>query len=51
MDVERIDHIVLTVQNIEKTVTFYPSVMGMKKVVFGNERVALSFGNQKINLH
>lgn len=51
MQVERIDHLVLTVKDIDKTVNFYMSVMGMKKVVFGEGRVALSFGNQKINLH
>ena len=51
MQVERIDHLVLTVKNIDTTVDFYTSVMGMKKVVFGENRVALSFGEQKINLH
>lgn len=51
MQVDRIDHLVLTVKNIELTVNFYQSVMGMKKEVFGQSRVALTFGNQKINLH
>lgn len=51
MQIERIDHLVLTVKNIDATVNFYTSVMGMEKVVFGEGRVALSFGNQKINLH
>ncbi|MDO6515524.1 MULTISPECIES: VOC family protein [unclassified Neptuniibacter] len=51
MQVESIDHLVLTVKDIDKTVNFYMSVMGMEKVVFGEGRVALSFGNQKINLH
>lgn len=51
MNVERIDHLVLTVKNIEDTVNFYTSIMGMEKIVFGTGRVALSFGNQKINLH
>ncbi len=51
MQVDRIDHLVLTVKNIDTTVNFYVSVMGMKKLVFGEGRVALSFGNQKINLH
>lgn len=51
MDIERIDHLVLTVKEIDVTVDFYTSVMGMEKVVFGADRIALSFGNQKINLH
>ncbi|SER20536.1 Catechol 2,3-dioxygenase [Amphritea atlantica] len=51
MQVERIDHLVLTVKDIDETVGFYTSVMGMEKVVFGEGRVALSFGCQKINLH
>ncbi len=51
MQVERIDHLVLTVKDIDTTVAFYESVMGMKRVYFGEGRVALAFGNQKINLH
>jgi len=51
MQVDRLDHLVLTIKDIDKTVDFYTSVMGMEKVVFGEGRVALSFGNQKINLH
>lgn len=51
MQVEGIDHLVLTVKDISATVDFYTSIMGMKKVVFGEGRVALSFGKQKINLH
>jgi len=51
VQVDRVDHLVLTVKDIDKTVNFYESVMGMKKVVFGEGRIALSFGSQKINLH
>lgn len=51
MQVDRIDHIVLTVKDISATVDFYTTIMSMKKVVFGQGRVALTFGNQKINLH
>jgi catechol 2,3-dioxygenase-like lactoylglutathione lyase family enzyme len=43
--------LVLTVKDFEKTTSFYVSVMGMKKEVFGNGRVALKYGSQKINLH
>ena len=41
----------LTVRDIERTTSFYASVLGMKKEVFGNGRVALKCGDQKINLH
>ncbi len=51
MKVDRIDHLVLTVKDIENTVEFYTSVMGMEKIQFGEGRIALSFGQQKINLH
>ncbi|MGH1485593.1 MAG: VOC family protein [Cellvibrionaceae bacterium] len=51
MKAESIDHIVLTVKNIDTSVSFYTSIMGMEKIVFGDNRVALLFGNQKINLH
>lgn len=51
MKISRLDHLVLTVQNIEKSVLFYTQIMGMEKVAFGDSRVALLFGNQKINLH
>ena len=51
LQVNSIDHIVLTVKDIETSVTFYTSVLGMKMKMFGQERVALFFGNQKINLH
>ena len=51
MEVNRLDHLVLTVSNIEKTVSFYEKVLGMKRIEFGEGRLALIFGNQKINLH
>ena len=51
MKLSKLDHLVLTVKDIEKTTSFYVSVMGMKKEVFGQGRVALKYGNQKINLH
>ena len=50
MNVNRIDHLVLTVRNIDATVKFYELVLGMEKLTF-NGRVALGFGRQKINLH
>lgn len=47
----RLDHLVLTVQNIDQTVDFYTRILGMEKEVFGAGRVALKFGWQKFNLH
>jgi catechol 2,3-dioxygenase-like lactoylglutathione lyase family enzyme len=51
MDISKIDHLVLTVTDLEKTTSFYVSVLGMKKKVFGDGRIALICGSQKINLH
>ena len=51
MRIERLDHLVLTVQSIEGTCDFYSRALGMKVVTFGNDRKALQFGRQKINLH
>lgn len=48
--ISHIDHIVLTVTDIEKSVAFYKRVLKMKDIVFANGRRALRFGNQKINL-
>ena len=51
MNINSIDHIVLTVKDIDKTVSFYTTVLAMRVETFGEGRVALKFGNQKINLH
>ena len=48
--ISHIDHIVLTVADIERSVAFYVRVLGMQAVTFGNGRRALQFGQQKINL-
>ena len=48
--IRSLDHLVLTVRDLDKTVAFY-AALGMEKTVFGEGRVALSFGAQKINLH
>ena len=45
-----IDHVVLTVADIERSVAFYQRVLGMEPVTFANGRRALKFGQQKINL-
>lgn len=51
MKIERIDHIVLTVKDIEATCRFYERVLDLTVVTFGDHRKALAFGSQKINLH
>lgn len=51
MKISQLDHIVLTVKDIEVTCDFYEKVLGMKVITFGDSRNALQFGNQKINLH
>ena len=51
MRIDAIDHIVLTVKDIDATCAFYTSAMGMEVAKFGGGRKALSFGSQKINLH
>lgn len=49
--IKSLDHLVLTVKDIAKTVEFYTMVLGMQKEIFKQNRVALKFGSQKINLH
>jgi catechol 2,3-dioxygenase-like lactoylglutathione lyase family enzyme len=51
MTVARLDHLVLTVRNLEATIDFYTTVIGMRATTFGEGRHALEFGEQKINLH
>jgi len=51
MQIISLDHLVLTVKNIDASVYFYTTVLGMELVTFGRGRIALSFGSQKINLH
>jgi len=51
VEIDRIDHIVLTVSDVEETVRFYSEVLGMRAVTFAEGRRALAFGGQKINLH
>lgn len=51
MKISRIDHLVLTVADIDVTCQFYSQVLGMEIVTFGEGRKALTFGQQKFNLH
>ena len=48
---DRLDHLVLTVRDIEATCRFYETALGMRREEFGAGRVALHFGRQKINVH
>jgi catechol 2,3-dioxygenase-like lactoylglutathione lyase family enzyme len=51
VNVDRLDHLVLTVADIDRTVEFYTRVLGMEVVTFRGDRKALTFGASKINLH
>jgi catechol 2,3-dioxygenase-like lactoylglutathione lyase family enzyme len=46
-----LDHLVLTVADVDRTIDFYQRVLGMRPVTFGAGRHALEFGPSKINLH
>jgi catechol 2,3-dioxygenase-like lactoylglutathione lyase family enzyme len=49
--IDRLDHLVLTVADLDATVDFYSRVLGMAVETFGDGRTALTFGTSKINLH
>ena len=57
MKLEKIDHVVITVKNLNKTIDFYTNILGMKLDEFSLSldnkqiRYAVSFGSQKINIH
>jgi catechol 2,3-dioxygenase-like lactoylglutathione lyase family enzyme len=52
MQIDRLDHLVLTVKDMEATIAFYTRILGMEHVTFGKGQFhALAFGQQKINLH
>lgn len=51
MRIDSLDHLVLTVADVEATCAFYVRVLGMEVVTFAGGRKALAFGRQKINLH
>lgn len=51
MEIDRLDHLVLTVRDSAATGAFYRDMLGMDVVTFGEGRTALRFGGQKINLH
>jgi catechol 2,3-dioxygenase-like lactoylglutathione lyase family enzyme len=51
MRIDRIDHLVLTVGDLEVATAFYTRVLGMEAITFGADRRALKFGVHKLNLH
>lgn len=51
MQLDSLDHLVLTVGDILASVFFYTRALGMEEAVSGEGRVSLHFGRQKINLH
>ncbi|MEJ2621321.1 MAG: VOC family protein [Candidatus Thiodiazotropha sp.] len=51
MQISRLDHLVLTVKEMQTSCDFYTRVLGMELITFAGGRKALKFGSQKINLH
>ena len=51
MNITALDHLVLTVADVARSIDFYTRVLGMEAITFGEGRKALRFGSQKINLH
>lgn len=49
--IKQLDHMVLTVADINNSIEFYTRVLDMEAEIFGDNRKALKFGDQKINLH
>lgn len=49
--IDHLDHLVLTTINVEACKDFYTRIMGMKLENFGAGRLAMRFGEQKINVH
>jgi len=51
MHIDSLDHLVLTVSDVDATCAFYRRALGLDVVTFAGGRKALGFGRQKINLH
>ncbi len=49
--IQSLDHLVLTVADIDASCEFYERVLGFRVTTFRGDRKALTFGSQKINLH
>jgi len=48
--IDHIDHVVLNCTDVDATADWYVRVLGMRREVFGGGRIALAFGEQKINV-
>lgn len=51
ISIDRVDHLVLTVADVERAAEFYERILGMQALSFPDDRRALSFGEQSIKLH
>lgn len=51
ISIDRVDHLVLTVADVDRAVEFYERILGMEAVTFPGDRRAVRFGNQTIKLH
>jgi catechol 2,3-dioxygenase-like lactoylglutathione lyase family enzyme len=51
ISIDRVDHLVLTVADVDRAVEFYERILGMTPVTFPGGRRAVSFGPQTIKLH
>lgn len=50
LSVDRVDHVVVNTFDVDRTVDWYVRVLGMTREVFGDGRIALRFGDQKLNV-
>ncbi|GAA3356668.1 MULTISPECIES: VOC family protein [Saccharopolyspora] len=51
INIDRVDHLVLTVADVDRAAEFYERILGMRTVTFPGDRRAVSFGQQTIKLH
>ncbi|MCZ4350896.1 VOC family protein [Roseovarius aestuarii] len=51
LGISHLDHLVLTVADLDKTCEFYEKILGFEIISFGQGRRAMAFGKQKFNLH
>lgn len=51
LSLSAIDHIVLTVKDVDRSVRFYAERLGCTVIRFGDERFAVQIGSSKINFH
>lgn len=49
--IKNLDHLVITASDLQATIDFYTTVLGMEHVAFGDNLHAVHFGNQKFNIH